>query len=135
GGGCYDVDGGGGGGSSFPPAATSTSMSFPGTRPGNGKVSIIWPPQAGWAEFSSLLTPHEEYTSACHCNRRMVQPLWTGDPVNMLDGSFTDERTDLAAPPGRGPALAIARGYDSAGAAADGPFGYGWAFNYGMKLT
>ncbi|GEB65063.1 type IV secretion protein Rhs [Sinomonas atrocyanea] len=57
-----------------------------------------------------------------------------GDPVNTYNGEFFENETDITVP-GRGPGLEVTRSYSSQLAAADGPFGYGWSFNYGMSLT
>ena len=56
------------------------------------------------------------------------------DPVNVVQGNFWQSWTDLEVP-GRGPALRATRTYSSSRNAEDGPFGFGWAFAYGMTLV
>ena len=57
-----------------------------------------------------------------------------GDPVNCATGDFWHTVTDLAVP-GRGARLQLDRTYESALAAVDGPFGFGWSDSYGMSLA
>ena len=59
------------------------------------------------------------------------------DPVNTASGDYFERSTDLSIP-GRGPALAWTRAYNSASAASassPGPLGYGWTDNYNMSLA
>jgi len=57
-----------------------------------------------------------------------------GDPVNCATGSLLQQYTDFSVP-GRGISLDLTRTYDSAAAASDGPFGYGWTDSYAMSLS
>ncbi len=57
-----------------------------------------------------------------------------GDPVNTASGNFTEAATDISIP-GRSYPLAINRTYNSYNASVNGPFGYGWTFNYNMSLA
>lgn len=74
----------------------------------------------------------------CGCATRTA-----GDPVDTSTGYFSDSFTDLTIP-GRGVPLSVTRSYaggvaDPTGPnstlAHDGPFGYGWTFNYNMSAT
>lgn len=65
----------------------------------------------------------------CGCGQRQA----TGNPVDTASGSFWHTFTDLAVP-GRGPAVAVTRTYDSLNATSDGLFGYGWNSPYSMTL-
>lgn len=55
-------------------------------------------------------------------------------PVNTESGELYKTATD-AFIPGLGPGLTVGRAYNSANAATNGPFGYGWASNLTMALT
>ncbi len=60
-----------------------------------------------------------------------------GSSINCATGNLVEEQTDHALN-GRGPALEIARAYNSQAAAAAkeaGPFGYGWSGPYSAHLT
>ncbi|MBM9508722.1 IPT/TIG domain-containing protein [Actinacidiphila acididurans] len=59
---------------------------------------------------------------------------FTADPVNCATGDFFHQFDDVSVP-GRGVPLDLYRTYDAERAAADGPFGNGWTFSYGMTLT
>ncbi|WP_353650324.1 RHS repeat-associated core domain-containing protein [Nakamurella sp. A5-74] len=72
----------------------------------------------------------------CGCAKRTA-----GDPVDTSTGFYSDSFTDLATP-GRGMPLSVTRSYAGSIAdpngpnktlAANGPFGYGWTFNYDMS--
>lgn len=74
----------------------------------------------------------------CGCAKRTA-----GDPVDTSTGYFSDTFTDLSTP-GRGMPLTFTRSYagsvadptgPNAALAADGPFGYGWTFNYNMSAA
>ena len=74
----------------------------------------------------------------CGCAKRTA-----GDPVDTSTGYFSDTFTDLSTP-GRGLPLTFTRSYagsvadptgPNATLAADGPFGYGWTFNYNMTAA
>ena len=91
--------------------ATSNGFSAPNadgpTRPG---------------ETAGGANPSEDCSQRCH-----------GDPINSATGEFFETATDLALA-GVGPSLALTRTYGSSFAATDGPFGYGWANGYAMRL-
>jgi RHS repeat-associated protein len=57
-----------------------------------------------------------------------------GEPVDTATGNFWHMFDDIEID-GRGLPLTITRTYDSASAAVNGPFGYGWNFNYQMNLA
>ncbi len=57
-----------------------------------------------------------------------------GAPVNADSGELYQTHTDFAIP-GLGPGLSLTRAYNSASAATNGPFGYGWASNLGMSAN
>jgi len=56
------------------------------------------------------------------------------DPVNTASGDFSESFTDISIP-GRGIPLSFARTYSSLAAGTDGPLGYGWSINFGMRLS
>jgi len=55
-------------------------------------------------------------------------------PVNCATGNFFHSFTDVSVP-GRGPALAATRTYNSLAASVNGPFGYGWSSSYSANLS
>jgi YD repeat-containing protein len=55
------------------------------------------------------------------------------DPVNLSSGNMYRSATDLSVV-ARGIPVALSRTYNSR-SAVNGPFGYGWTFNYGETLT
>jgi RHS repeat-associated protein len=57
-----------------------------------------------------------------------------GDPVQLNTGALVEAETDISIP-GRGPAVAFTRTYDSTKASVAGRFGYGWTDSYDMTLT
>lgn len=74
----------------------------------------------------------------CGCVQRTA-----GDPVSTQTGYFGESLTDLATP-GLGSPLNVTRSYASAiadpagpngASAANGPFGWGWTYNYGLTAT
>jgi RHS repeat-associated protein len=68
-------------------------------------------------------------SEACGMIQRCV-----ADPVNTATGNYWETLNDLKIP-GRGPALSVDRTYNSLNAGTDGPFGFGWSFNYGMSVS
>jgi RHS repeat-associated protein len=76
----------------------------------------------------------------CDCNKalvNMISPL-VAKPVHPATGNMTDTQVDIPALGGRGPALAVARSYNSQLAASQsesGPFGYGWTGPYSASLS
>ena len=64
----------------------------------------------------------------------LVHGLATIFPVDTESGSFWHSFADISIP-GRSYPLQIARTYDSQNAASNGPFGFGWKFNYGTSLS
>jgi hypothetical protein len=129
---CYGNGGGGGGGSSF--AIGSQWSTVAGWNPGTGAVVIYYPASTGVA----YLNGHPELTSeqrgACSCDDLDIPVPTAGAPVNLGTGFQTETVTDLATP-GRGPALAFRRTYNSDLAAQDGPLGLGWTDSYNLSLT
>jgi RHS repeat-associated protein len=65
--------------------------------------------------------------------QNVVAPC-TARPVNCATGDFWHTFDDLAVP-GRGVSLQLARTYDAAAAASDGPLGRGWTHSYRMSLS
>ena len=68
------------------------------------------------------------------CSNSGQQQGKKGEPVDTESGNFTEAYTDIAIE-GRSCPLEIARTYNSLAASTDGPFGYGWTYNYGMSLA
>jgi RHS repeat-associated protein len=68
------------------------------------------------------------------CSNSGSQQSHSGDPVDTESGNFAESFADIAIQ-GRSCPLEIARTYNSSNAATDGPFGYGWTYNYGMSLS
>jgi YD repeat-containing protein len=60
------------------------------------------------------------------------EPCPVHSPVYSRTGSYTYSHQDVFIP-GRGPSLQVVRQYDSQDS-YDGPFGYGWKFNFDIKL-
>lgn len=56
------------------------------------------------------------------------------DPVDTETGAFSETFTDVSIT-GRSCPLQITRTYNSDAASTNGPFGYGWTYNYGMSLA
>src|SRR5262249_17245053 len=57
-----------------------------------------------------------------------------GLPVNAESGNFFHTFTDVSIA-GRSYPLAVVRTYNSRNASTNGPFGYGWSYNYGTSLS
>lgn len=70
--------------------------------------------------------PAETYS--CNGDRQV------GKPVSVQSGNFWHRFDDFAFA-GRGPGLGLARTYNSAASAVDGPFGYGWQSSANVKLV
>jgi RHS repeat-associated protein len=68
------------------------------------------------------------------CLQCSMDRILHGDPVDAPTGNFWESFKDLGVP-GRGPALELARTYNSQAAGTDSPFGHGWSFTYGMSLA
>ncbi len=75
------------------------------------------------------------------CNEALAEMMkcLTGDPIDAATGNLAEEQTDIPALGGRGPALGIARSYNSQRAATQkeaevGSFGYGWTGPYSASL-
>lgn len=58
----------------------------------------------------------------------------TSHPIDTENGNFYHDFVDFNIP-GRSYPLAITRTYNSDAASVDGPFGYGWNYNYGSSLA
>lgn len=69
----------------------------------------------------------------CTINK-VVQGIATLFPVDTENGNFYHDFVDFDIPTRSYP-LAVTRTYNSDAAGTDGPFGYGWSFNYGMNLA
>ncbi|OAI26506.1 hypothetical protein A1356_11255 [Methylomonas koyamae] len=57
-----------------------------------------------------------------------------GDPINIKNGDFNIVEKDIFVP-GVGFPLAIERAYDNQNNLKEGPFGFGWTFNYDVTLV
>ena len=66
-------------------------------------------------------------------NNQQTNGTNCSDPVNVSNGNMFRQETDLRIS-SRGPATVIQRTYNSLSSATNGPFGFGWAYNYGMSL-
>lgn len=62
------------------------------------------------------------------------KPGIEGEGINPATGNYTYNNGDMNIP-GRGIPITIDRTYNSLEASIPGPFGYGWTFNYNVKLT
>jgi RHS repeat-associated protein len=73
----------------------------------------------------SIGAPHLAYCARC-----------VGAPVDTSTGNFFHTFTDMTLP-SRGPGIGFTRTYNSAPgeSLSDSPFGYGWSFPYGMRVT
>jgi len=90
------------------------------------------------------LEPHppseEEQNGGCNKALLETPKCLVADPINAATGNLTEEQTDIGALGGRGPALAIARSYNSRLASVQkeaevGPFGYGWTGPFSASLS
>lgn len=76
--------------------------------------------------------------SGCGCGTALgmtaARQALRGDGVNTATGAFTRVESDLSMA-SFGVPFASARVYSSANAAVPGPFGPGWAWSYGMRVT
>jgi len=75
--------------------------------------------------------PSETYGG---CDSHAVHGSATGYPIDTASGNFWHAFTDLSIP-GRGPALDLARTYNSLTASTDSRFGYGWVDSYALNLS
>jgi RHS repeat-associated protein len=66
-------------------------------------------------------------------NPTPVNGTTCSDPVTVSNGNMFQQQTDLAIS-SRGPALLLARTYNSFAAPNNGPFGYGWTHSYATYL-
>jgi hypothetical protein len=73
------------------------------------------------------MNPAEAH-GGCSCDQQVA------DPVDVLTGNFFRSFSDLDIG-GRGPGIHVQRTYNSAAAAHNGPFGYGWSWSYGSSLS
>jgi RHS repeat-associated protein len=62
------------------------------------------------------------------------QAACSAEPVNCATGSLVEQYTDFSLP-GLGVPVVLTRTYTSGRATINSPFGHGWTFSYGMKLT
>jgi RHS repeat-associated protein len=67
-------------------------------------------------------------------NQAERQVQCSAEPVNCATGRLWEQYTDFSLP-GTGIPVVLARTYNSGRAAITSPFGHGWSFSYGMKLT
>jgi YD repeat-containing protein len=83
------------------------------------------------------ITGSETYggNNQCYiCSLARLAQGYVGKPVNTAFGNMTDSTGDIAIP-GRGFPLNFLRTYNSLGAGANGPLGYGWSTNVLMSLS
>jgi RHS repeat-associated protein len=64
----------------------------------------------------------------------IVRGIATLKPIDTENGNFYHDFVDVNIP-GRSYPLAVTRTYNSSAASTDGPFGYGWNYDYGMSLA
>jgi YD repeat-containing protein len=83
----------------------------------------VWPGKRGSGDTGGGNNP------TIDCSQRCV-----GDPVNTVTGEFWETAEDLAVPAAIGPAAALVRTYGTSAVELDGPFGWGWTFNWRMGL-
>ena len=74
-------------------------------------------------ELDGGYNPSEACTTGC-----------AGDPINTATGEFWETTTDLEIP-GPSGGLAVRRSFATARTDIDGPFGYGWSWQFGMQLA
>lgn len=89
------------------------------------------------APVGATPTAAEMPTPSAFCLACFVHGVLVGfvaQPVNTESGNFYHTFNDVSIP-GRSYPLAVARTYNSQDAANNGPFGYGWTFNYGLSLS
>ena len=104
----------------------TTTNSSPDPTPEDA-IAIAYRPSGGAPTYGPLLA--SEAPTGCGC------AVGTGgDPVNTESGNFFQSFTDISIP-GRSYPLAVQRTYNSQNASVNGPFGYGWSFNYGMSVA
>jgi RHS repeat-associated protein len=104
-------------------ADTNTAYAINGPVPG-----LMTPPVGGNVTPTELYGGGDPSEPNCMCSQTNG-----GDPVNTLTGNYSTSFSDLSIP-GRGLPLGLSRSYNSLAAGANGPFGYGWTFSYGMSL-
>jgi RHS repeat-associated protein len=98
-------------------AWTAARVSVPTAAPLGGNVGTLEAP-----------------TGTNSCVRCLIQGIATRNPVNTENGNFFHTFSDITIL-GRSNPLGIARTYSSLSSATNGPFGYGWQFNYAMALA
>lgn len=114
---------------------TGTSCTKTTSTPGHqfiatvGSISNDFPPNPVLAVSNQmgLQRPTAPYETAGGSNPAELNDCFScvGDPINTSNGEFFETATDIAAVPGRGPALRASRTYSSQRASFDGPFGLG----------
>jgi len=84
------------------------------------------------------LTPGQSPTGSNFCLVCFIKGVVNGIaslfPINTESGNFFHSFSDISIP-GRSYPLAIVRTYNSQNASVNGPFGYGWTYNYNMSLA
>jgi YD repeat-containing protein len=77
----------------------------------------------------------KEAHSPCHsCMAQLFTRPSHADPVDTVDGTFSEQYGDLMIP-GRGLPPMFVRTYNSWAAGTTGPLGYGWTSSYGANLS
>jgi YD repeat-containing protein len=85
-------------------------------------------------ELPGSVNPSEPYAGFSQgCGLQGGDPALCS-PVNPVTGALSLTLSDVMVPE-RGPALDLSRTYNSFFASTPGPFGYGWSFSWGMRLS
>lgn len=111
---------------------TDTALASTDTNGYSDVYLVAGPPAAQVIPTGGSVAPAEEL-GGCACGHSSHAQA-TSYPVDTASGNFWHTFDDLAVP-GRGPALALTRTYNSLAATSDGPFGFGWSSSYAMSLT
>jgi RHS repeat-associated protein len=124
------------GGASVEPSASGSSP-FISIETGGSWGYLIAPgatlPPLGGNVTAAEAPTGQDSCWSCTANGS-AQGTATSHPINTESGNFFHVFTDISIP-GRSYPLAVTRTYNSQNASVNGPFGYGWNFNYGMSLT
>ena len=120
-------------------SGTNGSFSFPGTAPGNYRVTATL---SGYVQGSRSVTvcndttANVDLTKSSTTNGLNSQSGYSADPVNTATGNYVFKRVDLKLP-GKGMPFTFERTYNSQEAAKGtrGALGYGWTHNFEVFWT